>query len=337
MGGSKSLRVCILDRLTNVGGPASFQRKLSAGLAQRNIEVTHDLDGLPFDCVLVINGTRELAKLWRLKKRGIRIVQRLGGINWLHRYLPVGIPGYLVAEARNIIMRLIRLYIADHVVYQSLFVKNWWNRRYGEAGCHSNVIYNGVNLDQFNPQGSKYESKAEISILSVEGTQGIDPFDIAIKLGEGLKKRGCEVELLMFGNAWKDVEFRFSQHHFVRFMGPFPNSELPYFYRGATLYISTDIIAACPNSALEALACGTPVLGYRVGVLPELLDGSAGRCVEYRGNPWKAEAPGNVEGLIGAAVELVEGQERFHHGARTLAEKRYGLSKMIDAYCEVLR
>jgi len=324
-------------KLQGIGGPASFQRKLAAGLAQRGIQVTYDLGNLPIDSVLVINGTRNLGKLWRLKKRGIRIVQRLGLSNWLHRYLRVGPRGYLVSEARNLIMRLIRAHLGDHIVYQSEFARDWWTKRYGETRVPSTLIYNGVDLKLFHPQGPKCESKAEICILSVEGTQGADPFDVAIELGKGLEEKGLKIELLMFGNAWKDAQSRFSRYPFVRFMGRVPNSQLPYFYRGSTFYISTDIIAACPNSVLEALACGLPVHGCKVGVLPELLDETAGRCVECHGDPWKGERPGNVEGLIGAALELVEGRDRFHHGARTLAEKRYGLSKMIDAYCEVLR
>lgn len=332
-------RICIVPgKLQGIGGPASFQRKLATGLAQRGTGVTYDLDDLPFDSVLVINGTQELGRLWRLKRRGVRIVQRLGGINWLHRYLRVGLHGYMLAEARNVIMSLIRARIADHIVYQSYFVKDWWNRRCGDAGKPCSIIYNGVDLAQFNSEGPRYQSEADICIISVEGTQGADPFDIAIQLGLGLERRGKKVELLILGKPWNNAQSRFAQYPFVRFMGQVPNSQLPYYYRSAMFYLSTDILtAACPNSVLEALACGTPVLGYKAGVLPELLEESAGRCVDVQGDPWKGEAPGNVEGLVSAAFELSENANEFRRAARRLAEQRYCLAKMVDSYVRVLQ
>jgi len=286
-------RICIVPgRIQGIGGPASFQRKLAAALTRRGIEVTYDLDNLPIDSVLVINGTRAIPKLWWLKKRGVRIVQRLGGINWLNRYLPVGVRGYILAEMRNLTMRLIRSSIADRIVYQSHFVKDWWTRECGESKVPSTVIYNGVDLALFNPDGPRYRSRAEICIISVEGTQGADPFDIAVQLGRSFEEMGRKVELLMFGTPWNNVQSRLGQYPFINFMGTVPNSELPYFYRGATFYLSTDIIAACPNSVIEALACGTLVVGFRAGALPEMLGALSDKwCVEYGRNPWRMEPP----------------------------------------------
>ncbi len=331
-------RICIVPgKLQGIGGPASFVRKLAAGLERRGIGVTYSLADRPYDAVLVVNGTRQLTKLWRCKRQGIRIVQRLGGINWLHRYLPVGYGGRLLAETRNLNMRFIRAFLADHVVYQSQFVKQWWERKYGPTKVPSAVIYNGVDLSQFTPQGPRYKSAADLCIISVEGTQGADPFDIVITLGQGLKAKGLKVEVLVFGTPWNDVEKRFAENPFVSFKGSVSNADLPYFYRGSSLFVSTDIIAACPNSVLEALSCGTPVLGYKTGVLPELLDETAGRVVECNGDPWKGQPPGNHAGMVSAALELLAARDRFHNGARKLAEERYGLDRMIEAYVEVLQ
>jgi len=331
-------RLCVVPGpLVNVGGPAAFQRKLVSGLAAQGIEVTYELDDLPFDAVLVINGTRQLARLWRCKRQGIKIIQRLGGINWLHRYWRTDFRGYLLAECRNVLMRFIRHFLADHVVYQSHFVRDWWEKECGPTRVASTVIYNGVDLSQFSPEGPKYKSSAEVCIISVEGTQGTDPFNIAISLGRGLQARGLGVELLVFGVPCNYAEREFAQYPFVRFKGKVPNSELAYYYRGASFFISTDIIAACPNSVLEALACGTPVLGYKIGALPELLDEYAGRLVDCDGNPMRGEAPGNVESLVQAALEIVSDRDAFSQAARKLAEQRYSLDHMVDAYVNILR
>jgi glycosyltransferase involved in cell wall biosynthesis len=243
----------------------------------------------------------------------------------------------LLEEIRNLIMRLIRASMADHIVYQSRFAKDWWERTYGKPEKGTSIIYNGADLAQFSPDGPRYQSKADICIISVEGTQGADPFDIAIQVGRSLEERGRKVELLMFGTPWNNAQSQLGKYPFINFMGTIANSQLPYFYRGATFYLSTDIIAACPNSVIEALACGTPVLGYKAGVLPEMLgDRSAGRCIECDGDPWKGESPANLEGMVNAALEIAKNTEPFRVAARRLAEERYGLDQMVDAYMEVL-
>ncbi|MEW6406431.1 MAG: glycosyltransferase family 4 protein [Chloroflexota bacterium] len=234
-------------------------------------------------------------------------------------------------------MRLFRSFIADYVIYQSRFVSDWWNKEYGVPKVASTIIYNGVDLAQFNPRGSRYQSRADVCLLSVEGMQGVDPFDIAIQLAQGLEKKGLRVELLLFGAPGKGAQSYFARHSFTSYRGPIPNSQLPHFYRGATVYVSTDILnAGCPNSVIEALACGTPVLGYNTGVLPEVLTELAGRCVECEGDPWKGEPPGNREGMVRAALELLADRDFYHRGARRLAEERYSLEKMVDDYCRVL-
>ncbi|GIW50666.1 MAG: hypothetical protein KatS3mg081_0021 [Gemmatimonadales bacterium] len=80
----------------------------------------------------------------------------------------------------------------------------------------------------------------------------------------------------------------------------------------------------------------TPVLGYKLGVLPEIVDESAGYLVQADGDPFKGEAPGNVEGLVEAALALLDRRYEYSQGARTLAEKRFDLERMVDEYYKVL-
>lgn len=332
----KALKVCIPMRPSEVGGPSMFFRKLENGLKKRNIRVTSNLEETGLDAVLVINGTRQLNKLLRCKKRGIRIVHRLGVPNFIHRQIPVGWRNFLLAEIRNIMMRFIRRQLADHVIYQSHFVEKRWNKFYGPASVGSSVIYNGVNLSAFNPEGAKYKSKAEICIISVEGTQGADPFDTAINLGNELEKLGINFEMLVLGKPWRYAKIRLSEPAFMNFLGFVPNTELPFFYRGSTFFISTDTIAGCPNSVLESLACGTPVLGYDAGPLPEMVEPFAGQCVDCVGDPLRGQSPANLKTMVKTALEIVEDRVKYRKGARNLAEKRYGVDAMVGAYVELL-
>ena len=91
-------RICIIPQAYNVGGVTSFQQKLTIGLARRSVQVCHDLGDVPYEAVLLTGGTRQLLALWRITQLGIPIVQRLDGVNWIHRQRRTGWRHFLRAE-----------------------------------------------------------------------------------------------------------------------------------------------------------------------------------------------------------------------------------------------
>src|SRR5574340_1493671 len=93
-------RLCIVPRVEGPGGMSSFRLKFEEGLRRRNIEVTHDASA-PSDALLVIAGTRHLPALWRARRRGTRIVQRLDGINWAQRVRWTGLRYHLRADRKS--------------------------------------------------------------------------------------------------------------------------------------------------------------------------------------------------------------------------------------------
>jgi len=336
-------KICVVPGARNVdraiGGPATFVQQLIIGLQKRGYEINYDLDDKHNDIVFIINATREMGKLFAIKKRGVKIVQRLGSIHQLHKYVNVGVKGYLLGEIRSRMIRVVRSRLADRLVYQSQFVKNVWDRKFKEPRTPACVIYNGVDLEKFNPRGDRYLSPAEICILSVEGRQGNDPFDIGVNFIQALQKNSqktTSIELLMLGELCENVGERYKNFPFVNLAGNIERARMPYYYRGGNLMISTDIIdAACPNSVLEAMACGVPVIGFRVGALPELVGDLAGKCVDYRGNPWKNEPPGNFIGLASATEEILADWDRYSMCARNLAQEMFSADRMVESYLQV--
>jgi glycosyltransferase involved in cell wall biosynthesis len=101
------------------------------------------------------------------------------------------------------------------------------------------------------------------------------------------------------------------------------------------LLFSADINAACPNSVIEAMACGLPVIGFDTGALNELVVGDSGRIVPYGGDVWKLDHP-DIAALAKAAAEILNGQTRFRRTARAQAESALGLDQMTDSYLKIL-
>jgi glycosyltransferase involved in cell wall biosynthesis len=340
----------------------SFKHKLVEGLQQRGIETCDDLGDSPFQAVLVIGGTRQLGGLWRARRQGVRVVQRLDGMNWLHR-LRRGkkdrsdLRHYLRAEYGNAILSLIRRRLAHSVIYQSGFVRGWWERVYGSISTPNRVIYNGVDLQKYSPQGAQRRPEDRYRLLLVEGSlaggyeQGLESaVGLAIGISSGLAEAQGNnfadkpVELMVAGRVagglqeyWTQQLDRGAPDGRARLLwaGLAPPEQIPDLDRSAHLLYSADINAACPNSVIEALACGLPALAFDTGALPELVTGEAGRIVSYGGDPWKLDAP-DVKALTQAGLEILGDQENFRQAARRRAEQAFGLEQMVEAYMDVL-
>ncbi len=121
----------------------------------------------------------------------------------------------------------------------------------------------------------------------------------------------------------------------MNFLGVVPGVRIPELDRSAHFYFSAEINPPCPNSVIEALACGLPVAGFEMGSLPELVTPQAGTVVPYGGSPWKLEPP-DIPGLAAATVQMLADLPRYQSGARARAESAFGLEAMVDKYLDVL-
>ena len=346
-------RVCLIPRLSGVGGMVSFQHKLVTGLAQRDIQVTYDPSDTPYEAVLVVGGTRELAALWRARRRGIPVVQRLDGMNWLHRLrMPdgsrTGLRHYLRSEYGNLILSLIRVRLADYIVYQSEFSQRWWEQVRGSTPVPAAVVYNGIDLERFTPQGEGGRPADRWRLLMVEGSL-MGGYEVGLESGVELARRLAArersshsqklVELMVVGRSTPRLQKRWQNEldgHAgikLRWEGLVSHERIPAIDRSAHLMYSADLNAACPNSVIEALACGLPVVAFDTGALPELVADDAGKIVAYGGDPWKLE-PADVPSLAEAACEVLNQQERFRSAARQRAEALLGLQRMTDGYLQ---
>jgi len=161
--------ICILPDYQGLGGPASFQARLIKGMYSRGVETHHDPSREDTAAILVIAGTRHLRQLRQAKKRGIRIIQRLNGMNWTHHKVHTGLKHYVRAETYNWLLSTIRQSLADTVIYQSDFTRQWWTNVYGETGKEQTVIYNGVDLNEFSPSKTVLPPTDRTRILVIEG------------------------------------------------------------------------------------------------------------------------------------------------------------------------
>jgi glycosyltransferase involved in cell wall biosynthesis len=346
----KHARICLIPRLSGIGGMVSFQKKLTDGLKRNDIQVSLDLNDKPYDAVLVIGGSRQLHRLWQVKQQGIRIVQRLDGMNWVHRVVKTGMRHWLRAEYGNFILSTIRSSIAQKIAYQSNFSRDWWETVKGSTKCPQEVIHNGVDLTEFSPNDSRDQSGELIRILLVEGSLlGGYEFGLenAVKLSSLIAHSHSgdqKFELMIVGKVSQTArelceklvgDIGDNGNLLINWVGEVPHSEISGVYRRAHIFFSADINAACPNSVIESMACGTPVISFDTGALSELLANVGGIAVPYGGDPWQLDSP-DIQSLAARASEILGNLSHYQQAARKRAEEAFSLNRMVERYIDLL-
>lgn len=337
----KNSAVCILPRLDGLGGPASFRARLVAGMEARGVRLVGDPSHPDCGVILVIGGTRRFMELVSARRRGVRVVQRLNGMNWIHRRRFTGIPHFLRAEANNFLLAFIRRYVADHIVYQSNFARTWWQTVYQPVPAPSVVIYNGVDLQQFRPVEGGQRPDDRYAVLLVEGHLGggyehglENAASLVVELG---KQADRPVELQVVGDVPARMRAPLDRltGGKIAWKGIVKREAVAAIDNAGHVLFSADLNAACPNSVIEALACGLPVVSFATGSLPELLEGDAGVAVPWGSNFWKLEPP-DIPLLAEGALRILSQQENFRARARARAEEAFGLDRMVERYLDVL-
>lgn len=199
------------------------------------------------------------------------------------------------------------------------------------------VVPNGIDADTFSPGdqscareelglgegvvfvwlGRMYSGKGvHVAVRALAQTEGAS----LVLVGDGVGRR--ELEALATEVGVRDR---------VTFAGSQPRERIPIYLRSADALVFPSLLPeAAPFTPLQAMACGIPVIGSRIGAIPEAVSepGVNGLLVQ----------PGDVADLARNMARLGRDQRlRLHMGAagreRVLAE--YTVERMIERTLEV--
>jgi glycosyltransferase involved in cell wall biosynthesis len=195
----------------------------------------------------------------------------------------------------------------------------------------------GVDLDLFHPPQAS-EPPPRFRLVHVASLVPVKGQDTLLRAVAGLRAEGLPVCLEVAGGGSLQAELRslageLSLADAVTFLGELPHDRLPSFYQGAGLCLQSSRHEAQGIAVLEAAACGVPLAGTGVGVLPELSPGAA-----------IAVPVGDHRALAGAAAGLLRDPDRLlrmGQAGRRRVEEEFGLDRSVqrfrELYSEVLR
>lgn len=203
------------------------------------------------------------------------------------------------------------------------------------AIIEARVIPNGVDLTIFYP-GDRQEARAMLNIpqnakmlLFVgHGTRNNPWKDYATL--EVAVKRVAEclpderIILVCLGEEQKPERIGRAEVQFIGYQKEL--GTVARLYQAADIYLHASKADTFPNTVLEALACGTPVVATGVGGIPEQVEnGVTGFLVP----------PGDAEGIAKAIIMLLTDDAlrmRLGRNAAKKAQRRFDLERQANEY-----
>ena len=143
------------------------------------------------------------------------------------------------------------------------------------------VIHNGIDLSVFRPRESDFREKYGIAsdkhiLLGVAFDWGIRKgLDVFVRLSETLDPSGYQIVLV---GTNEDVDKQLPSN-IISIHRTQNQAELAEIYSAADLLLNPTREDTYPTVNMESLACGTPVLTFRTGGSPEILDETCGAVV----------------------------------------------------------
>ena len=233
---------------------------------------------------------------------------------------------------------------ANAVVAASYSLADLLRREVPAARGRLTVVPNGVDRAGFAP-GPRDEAlrhqlslDGQVVVGSTTNMLRYEGLDLLLRALPAAQVRSANLRVLLVGSGTQHEALRRQAARAglpVTFAGHVPKEEVPRYLRLMDLFAvprrSASITQyASPIKVVEAMACGVPVIGSRVGDLPTLLGEGRGRLV----------APGSVPDLAEALCALAtDAPERaaMSRAARAWAEAYLSWSDTPALYRDVYR
>ena len=241
-------------------GPATFMKNLQLFLDQHQVPYTSDSKKSK---VMFFPVLYSLQVLNDIKRQGGYIIQRLDGIYYPSKH------GDEYVDLNKDIRKIYSNY-ADYIIFQS---------RYSQAQCfvmfgehkNSSIIANGVQKKIFYPQAiDKNVSPPNfIRFVTTGNFRNIDMLEPIVQALDRIQGQ-CDFELTVVGPVVNQLLTSYLKREYIRYIGPKPLEDVAAVLRSHHIFLYSHLNPPCPNSVIEAISCGLPVVGFDSGAMAEL-------------------------------------------------------------------
>jgi glycosyltransferase involved in cell wall biosynthesis len=140
--------------------------------------------------------------------------------------------------------------------------------------------------------------------------------------------RGDRVEIIIVGSSQPEnhIDLGFKTHYLGKLSG---DTSLAQVYAAADVFVAPSLQDNLPNTVMEAIACGTPCVAFKIGGMPDM--------IEHQKNGYLVQ-PFEVEDLAKGIAWVLEDRERHQKlgdRAREKAEQEFTLELQARRYASL--
>lgn len=237
----------------------TFMRNLSVFLDRKNYETTTELkhaSGLFFPI------SHDVNELTFYRGCGLPVIQRLDGIYY---------PSKHGAGYRNHNDAIEKIYsnYSSHVVFQSEYSKEQCFDQMGiKAEGEYSLILNGADKSVWKPIKNKSQNK-KMKFVTTGNFRNEDMIEPVVKALDKLIL-DYDFELHTIGPVTKVELSPFFERDYVVNHGSLPKADIVTELQWSDIFIYSHLNPPCPNSVIEAISCGLPIVGFDSGSMSEL-------------------------------------------------------------------
>ncbi len=244
-----------------VGGIVTFMQNLQAYLDMRDYPYTKTLQT---SNTLFFPVKYDLHAVAMLKKSGGRVIQRLDGIYYPQKHADH-------YQALNWDIKEIYQHYVDYVIFQSDYSQAQCVAMFGEKSASAyETIYNGVDKAVFFPEPTVFRvSPTTIKFITTGGFRNIDMIEPVVSALDELSSI-MPLELTVVGPVQNDRLKPLLERSYVVWIGEQKTETIAALLREHHIFLYSHLNPPCPNSVLEAISTGLPVVGFDSGAMREL-------------------------------------------------------------------
>lgn len=200
---------------------------------------------------------------------------------------------------------------ASGIVFQSEFSKMLIESHFGSIDCPSTIICNGAPINRKEKPHSNYD---KVTIVCSAVWRRHKRLKETIEVVRRVN-RSIPCDLIVLG----EIEEELPSYEFLKLMGKVPQEVLFNYIKTADVFLHLCWLDNCPNSVVDALSHGVPVVCSNQGGTRELLEKTRGGIVvdcdedvDCSGlvDLYHPPAP-NIDKVVGAVEEVIKNQAYY--------------------------